>query len=78
MFWIRKRYGDDNMNPSKFRRQEPHTVPVQKTKPAPVAPKKKGKSFFGIIISDIKNLFLIIEEARKEPDDCWENWEDQI
>jgi hypothetical protein len=67
------------MNPSKFRRQQPE--PVRKPAPAPKPPqqkKKKGKSFWGIIISDIKNLFLIVEEARKEPDDCWENWEGQL
>jgi len=67
------------MNPSKFNRQQPQ-APQKKPAAQPQAlPKKKqGKSFFGIIISDIKNLFLIVEEARKEPDDCWENWEGQL
>ena len=67
------------MNPSKFRREIPQ---APAPKPVPVReyeqPKKKGKSFFGIIISDIKNLLLIVDNARKEPDDCWENWEDQL
>ena len=67
------------MNPSKFRKEIPQ---VPQKKPTPVKqyskPEKKGKSFLGIIISDIKNLFLIVEEARKEPDDCWENWEGQL
>ena len=68
------------MNPSKFRKQQPE-APVKKQaqqQRAPQQKKKQGKSFFGIIISDIKNLFLIVEEARKEPDDCWENWEGQL
>lgn len=67
------------MNPSKFRSQQ---APPPRPKPVPakqMAPqKKKGKSFFGIIISDIKNLLLIVEEHQKEPDDCWENWEGQL
>ena len=66
------------MNPSKFHKNQP--APQQK-KPAPIrkaTPKKKGKSFWGIIISDIKNLLLIVEEHQKEPDDCWENWEGQL
>jgi len=67
------------MNPSKFRRQQPQ-APQKKpvAEPQSQSKKKSGKSFFGIIISDIKNLFLIVEEARKEPDDCWENWEGQL
>jgi hypothetical protein len=67
------------MNPSKFRKQQ---EAPQKKQPTPATKaakqKKKGKSFLGIIISDIKNLLLIVEDARKEPDDCWENWEDQL
>jgi hypothetical protein len=71
-------HGGDSMNPSKFRKTQPQ-APQKKPAPKPVVkPKKKGKSFFGIIISDIKNLFLIVEDAQKEPDDCWENWEGQL
>lgn len=70
------------MNPSKFRNQQPQPAPQPQAAPERVKreapPKKKGKSFFGIIISDIKNLLLIVEDVRKEPDDSWDNWEDQI
>lgn len=68
------------MNPSKYRANQPASpAPKQQAGPQHQArPKKKGPSVLGIVISDIKRLFLIVDEARKEPDDSWENWEGQL
>jgi hypothetical protein len=69
------------MKSSKLKPLEPKKPEPRNPQPIPAQQMKKPKvTYMGIILSDIKTLFLIKDKVRtKHPDiDSWENWKGQV